>query len=83
LYDNKADRSGLETAVKIINNDLSKIIKGTVLDDLSTLDSKLADYFSKCNAEDIGTNVTKIISEGVLLAAAACFEKVSLFKGIS
>ena len=47
------------------------------------MDSKLNDYFSKCNPEEIGTNVTKVISEGVLLAAAACFEKVSLFKGIS
>jgi enolase len=82
IYDNKTERTGLDTAIKIINNDLSKVVNGTVVDGLTALDQKLSDYFSKCNPDDIGSNVTKIISEGVLFAAAACFEKARIFKGI-
>lgn len=41
------------------------------------------EYFSRYTAEEIGLNVIKVVSESVLFAAAACFERVSLFKGIS
>lgn len=32
FYDNKTDRTGLDHAIKLINNDISRLIKGVVID---------------------------------------------------
>lgn len=76
LYDNKADKTGLDAAIRIINGDICKLVAGVVVEGLASLDKKLIDYFQKkneANPEEIGTNITKIVSEGVLFAAASCF----------
>jgi enolase len=50
-----------------------------VVNGVQDIDSKLTEYFSKQNPEEIGQNVIKVVSEGVVFAAAACHERVNLF----
>ena len=45
LYDNKADKLGLENACNLINNEVNRILHGIVLDDISKIDSALLGYF--------------------------------------
>ena len=85
MYDNKTDRVGLETACNLINNEVNRILHGIVLDDISKVDSALLGYYDNKveKQEEIGTNVIKAVSEAVLLATAACFQKIDLFTGIN
>jgi hypothetical protein len=86
LYDNKSERTGLDSACKIINNELSIALKGTLLNGMTEFDNKLADFFNKKHEhahEEIGTNVTKALSEAVLFATASCYQREEVFRGIS
>jgi len=84
LYDNKGDRTGLEAAITLINNQISKALKGTILDNIDKVDKILSDFYDKRveAGEDIGTNVIKVVSEAIVLATASCYEKLMVFKGI-
>jgi len=41
IYDNKAERQGLENACNIIDNEVNRVLTGIVLDEISKVDSAL------------------------------------------
>ena len=76
LYDNKAEKSGLSTACCLINGEISKLLKGTLLNGVTQADQKLAEYYQKRaenHPDDAFFNVVKGVSEAVFFATAACF----------
>ncbi len=85
IYDNKADRTGLEQACNLINNEVNRVLHGIVLDDISKIDSALLGYFDNKaeKQEEIGTNVIKAVSEAILLGTTACYQKLDLYKGLN
>ena len=88
LYDNKAEKTGLESAIDIINNDLNNLLSGKVYEGGQDylIDHLLMNYYSKkVEAGDtyIGLNVIKGVSEALLLAAASCFERIMIYKAIN
>ena len=76
LYDNKAEKSGLSTACGLINGEISKLLKGTLLNGVTQADQKLAEYYQKRaenHPDDAFFNIVKGVSEAVFFATAACF----------
>lgn len=83
LYDKPAERIGLEAAVRIINIEINRILKGKVIESINVIDKLLLDFYQSKGEGEIGTNVIKSVSEAVLFATASCFEKIKISKGIS
>ena len=85
LYDNKAERLGLEAAIVLINNDVNRVLNAMVIDDFAKVDAALTQYFAAKQAkeEDVGTNVIKVVSEALLLATAACYDRHHIHKAIN
>ena len=67
-YDNKADRTGLETVIRAINIDVNKLLKGKVLGSLVEVDKLLKEH---CEP-----HVSKCISYALHIATASCYEKL-------
>ncbi|CDW78142.1 ankyrin repeat family protein [Stylonychia lemnae] len=84
LFDNKAEKTGLEHACDIINNEISQHLHGKVIETMDEIDQQLH-YFYQGKMDghsDIGFNVIKACSEAILFAAASCFERINLYKSI-
>lgn len=85
LFDNKAERTGLESACKLINGELNQALKGIVLENMTHVDKVLSEWYNTKVEEsaEVGTNVVKAVSEAILLATASCYEMINVSKGIS
>jgi hypothetical protein len=46
LYDNKAEKSGLQQAIVLINQDINRVLKGIVIDNFTKIDNALTQYFA-------------------------------------
>ncbi len=85
LFDNKADKTGLEYACHMINAEINELLNGKVIQTMDIIDDILMMFYHKKvdNQQDIGINVIRVCSEAILMAASTCFQSNSLFTGIN
>lgn len=56
-----------------------------MIDSVAYIDKYLQDLFAKRSEKDeeFGTNITKAVSEAVMLGAARCYQRADIFAGIN
>jgi hypothetical protein len=81
-WDNPDDRTGLNKAINLINDDLSEKLRGCVMHSSIQADNKLCDIATKLDGDEYQyKNIIKACSEALTYAVAKCFAPVNIFEG--